>query len=346
MKKTIYKNILAAGILSAGVATVTPASAETTLTLSSWLPPSHPIVANMIVPWTEQVAEATNGNVKVKILAKGLGSPPAHFDIARKGQADVTYGVHGYQPGRFLLTKAAEFSFLGDKAEDVSVAYWRTHKKHLEAANEHEGVQLLGVFTHGPGQMYNAVRPISSLADLKGLKIRVGGGAINTITTAMGATPLLKSATKAYELMSHGVADGTFFPKESIKSFKLTKLVKYATIIPKGLYNVSFFLVMNSKKFDSLSDGDKAAIMKVSGENFARISGKAWDVADAAGVVAMKADGVQIQTASSALMAEIKAKGDPIEQAWVDDVKEKTGLDGAKIMADLRAEIANVAAGN
>ena len=75
------------------------ASAETTLTLSSWLPPSHPIVADMIVPWTQEVEKATKGNVKVKILPKPLGKPPAHFDIAKDGLADISYGVQGLSAG-------------------------------------------------------------------------------------------------------------------------------------------------------------------------------------------------------------------------------------------------------
>jgi len=346
MFKFITKNILAAGFIGSTLMASISVQAQTTLTLSSWLPPKHPIVANMIVPWAAQVEEATGGNVKIKILAKPLGKPPAHFDLARQGQADVTYGVHGYQPGRFLLTKTAEMPFLGDKAEDVSVAYWRTFKKHLEAAGEHKGVQVLSIFTHGPGQMYNSKRPINSLADLEGLKIRVGGGVVNDLTKAMGATALLKPAPKSYELMSNGVADGVFFPKESIKSFKLTKLVRHATIVPNGLYNTSFFLVMNPKKFAALSAADQEAIMKVSGEHFARLSGKAWDVADAAGITAMKEAGVDIQTASSALVAEIEAKASGIEEAWHAAVKDKTGLDGAAIMAAIRAEVANVAAGN
>ncbi|WP_417680580.1 TRAP transporter substrate-binding protein [Roseibium sp.] len=317
------------------------ASAETTLTLSSWLPPKHPIVENMIVPWAAEVEKATNGNVTVKILPKAMGKPPAHFDIAKDGLADISYGVHGYQPGRFLMTKAVEMPFLGDSATASSVAYWRIYKKYLEQFDEHKGTVVLGVFTHGPGEMFNAVRPVEKLADLDGLKIRVGGGVVNEVTQALGVTSLLKPASSSYELMSNGVADGVFFPKESIASFKLSKLVRYATFVPGGLYNTSFFLVMNPASFNKLSKEDQDAIMSVSGENFARIAGKGWDDADKAGVATMEADGVQIITASDDLVSAIKDKTSPIEEAWIAEVKEK-GLDGAQVMADLRAEIAKV----
>lgn len=336
--RQIFRNATAA-VLVLGCTIVTPSAfAETTLRLSSWLPPGHPIVRDMIMPWAKQVEEATQGRVKVNVLPKPLGKPPAHFDLAKDGVAEVTYGVHGYQPGRFLLTKAVEMPFLGDSAESTSVAYWRVYKQFMEKANEHDGVTLLSVFTHGPGHMYNSKRAIGNLEDLDGLKIRVGGGVVNDVSQAIGATPLLKPAPQSYELMSNGVADGVFFPGESIASFKLTKLVRYGTLIPKGLYNTSFFLVMNTKAFNALSEQDQAAIMEVSGENFARLSGKAWDNVDKIGIAKMKEDGVVLSTASDALVDQIKKATAGIEQAWIDESKSK-GVDGAAIMNALRAEI-------
>jgi TRAP-type C4-dicarboxylate transport system substrate-binding protein len=322
-QRTLISLGLAAGLLAAS------SVQAATLRLSSWLPAAHPIVKDMIIPWTEQVAAATDGRVTIEVLPKPLGNPPSHFDLAMNGIADVTYGVHGYQPGRFLLTKAVEFPFLGNSAESVSVAYWRIYKKHFEKANEHDGVQVLSMFTHGPGQIYNAKRPVKDISDLDGLKIRVGGGVVNDVAKAIGVTPLLKPV---------------FFPKESIKSFKLTKLVRHATLVPDGLYNVSFFLVMNPKTFAGLSKADQAAVMKVSGENFARLSGKAWDAVDVAGVAAMKADGVQVIDATDDLVNQIRARTASLEDKWIGEVKGK-GIDGAKVMGDLRAEIARVAAG-
>ncbi|SLN28917.1 TRAP transporter substrate-binding protein [Oceanibacterium hippocampi] len=321
------------------------ASAETTLRMSSWLPPKHPIVADMMVPWIEEVKKATNGSVNIIILPKALGAAPAHFDLAKDGIADVTFGVHGYQPGRFLLTQAAEVPFLGNSSEAISVAYWRIFEKHLAKANEHEGVKLLALMTHGPGQMFNTQRPITSLADLAGMKIRVGGGLINDLTTALGATALLKPAPASYELISTGVADGVFFPKESIKSFKLASFIKYGTVVPGGLYNVSFFLAMNPAKFEALTKAEQDAIMSVSGEHFAKMAGQAWDRADKAGQADMEAAGVEIIDAPEALVQGIAEKAAPMEAAWIAAAKEK-GIDGDMVLKDFRAEIAKLEASN
>ena len=336
MKKT--KLFIAGALVT--LAFAGPVRAETELTLSSWLPPGHPIVKDMILPWGENVKKATNGRVTVKVLAKGLGHPKIHYDIARDGLADVTYSVHGYTPGRFVMTKAVEFPFLSDSAEALSVAYWRVHEKYFAKANEHKDVKLLGVFTHGPGAIHNAKKDIKSVADMNGLKFRVGGGVVNDVAKALDTTPLLKPASKNYELLSHGVADGTLLPLESIKSFKIIKLVPHTTTVPGGLYNVSFFLVMNQAKFDSLPKEDQDAILSVSGEAFAKLAGQAWDKVDQEGLAAMKEAGNTVLTADQAMIDDIAARTAKLESDWVAQATER-GVDGAAAMAELRDIVKN-----
>jgi TRAP-type C4-dicarboxylate transport system substrate-binding protein len=178
---------------------------------------------------------------------------------------------------------------------------------------------------------------------MAGLKFRVGGGVAGNAAKALGVTAMLASATKNYEMLSSGVADGTFLPTESIKSFKLTKLLSFATTVPGGLYNTSFFLTMNPAKFDSLSANSQAVLMRTSGENFARIAGQGWDKHDAIGQAAMDAAGIATINASDAFVAEIKAATSHLEADWI-ATANGLGVDGAAVMADLRAEIAKVAA--
>lgn len=334
--KKLFAATLASGLMMSAASAV---SAAETLLMSSWLPPKHPIVADMIKPWIKAVEEESNGNLKIRILPKALGAPPAHFDLAKDGVADITYGVHGYQPGRFKLTAGAELPFLGDSAEATSVAYWRVHEKHFAAANEHEGTVLLGLMTHGPGVIHNNVRPINSVADMAGLKMRIGGGVVADVSKALGFTPIMASATKNYEMLSSGVADGTLLPFESIKSFKLSKLVNQATTLPGGLYNTSFFLVMNPAKFEGLSEDNQAAIMRASGENFARIAGQGWDAADKVGQAAAEAAGTKVIKASAALIQEVRETTKHVEKNWIATANE-LGVDGAAALYDLRSEIA------
>lgn len=338
------KTPLIAAALLALMLSAAPAQAQTVLTTSSWVPPGHPLTVDILVAWTKEVEQATQGRVKFNLLPKAPVAPPQTFDAVKDGVIDAAFTVHGYTPGRFLLTKMTEFGFLGDSAESISVAYQRMHERHLAKLDEHKGVKVVAVFSHGPGHMFSAKGPINALADLANMKIRVGGGIVNDYTKALGASPLLKPASESFQMLQSGVADGIFFPGESIAGFKLTSLIKHATLVPGGLYNVSFVMMMNEGRYNALPKADREVIDKLSGQHFARLAGKAWDAADAAGIDAMRAAGISVKTANPAFMAEIKAKIDPIEQVWYADIKPK-GLDGAALMKEFRAEIAKAAAG-
>jgi len=316
--------------------TAAVSQADTTkLTLSSWLPSGHPLVKDVIVPWTEQVEQATEGRVKVVMLPSALGHPKMHYDIARDGQADITYGAHGYTPGRFKLYKMVEFPFGGDSAEATSVAYWQVYNQYLAKAGEHRDVQLLGLFTHGPGQIHNSRKTVSDAADLAGLKLRVGGGIMNDLASELGAVTLQKPSSSIYELMSSGVADGTLFPLESVTAFNIQDKATHTTLVPGGLYNFSFFVVMNRDRFASLSQQDQQAIMSVSGESLARLAGQVWDRVDAAALDALKANGNEITAAPQAFIDEVRVSADPMIEAWEAEAAE-LGVDGTAALQAFR----------
>src|SRR5262245_6645524 len=322
------------------VALSSSAVAQVVLNASSWVPPGHPITATMLAPFCADIEKATSARVKCNILPKAPVGAIQTFDGVKDGLMDLSFVTHGYTPGRFALTDAPEFPFMGETAEVTAVAYQRIYERMLAKANEHKDVVLLSVFTHGPGQMYNSKRAINTLKDLDGLKIRVGGGLVNDITKNLGAVPMLKPAPESYELLSSGVADGLFFPKESPLSFKLVPLIKYVTYVPGGLYNVSFAWIANTAKWGQISAADRKAIEPLLGEALARRSGQAWDAADAKGEAAVREAKIPIVIAGPQLMAEIKAKTEPLEQEWIEKKAKPKGIDGAAVLKALRAEIA------
>ena len=339
LRQTIAAAALAAVAMVAG-----EASAQTTLRVANWLPPTHPLIQDIVRVWIRQVEEATQGRVKMQVLDAPLGPPPAHFDFAVNGVADVTYGVHNYTPGRFPTTELAELPFLSDTSRDLSVAYWRVYEKHLAKANEQRGVQVLGVFTHGPGHLYTTKREVSSIEDLKGLKIRIGGGISQEVAKAMGVVTVQAPSTQAYEILAQGVADGIQFPAESIAFFNLHNVTKHGTLFPGGLYNVSFFLVMNQARWNSLPEEDRKAILSVSGEKLARLAGEAWDRADARGHESMKQAGVVEKPAPEALVAAVQKAVQPVVDRTLANIQAK-GIDAKAAYEALKAEVAAVKAG-
>jgi TRAP-type transport system periplasmic protein len=320
------------------------AVAQTTMTMSSWVPPSHSLTKDVLAVWGQNVEKATNGRVKFQMLPKHPSAPPGTFDAVKDGLVDVSYVTASYTPARHVLPLLPELAGGGATAEINSVAFSRIHWKYLQPIGEYKGVKLLGVFTHGPGQMFNTKRPITKVEDLAGLKIRSGGGISEEMARALGASAFVKPAPESYELLSSGIADGTFFPLESINSFKLGSVVKYATLFPGGFYSSAFGFFMNEDRWNKLPKQDQDAIASVSGEAIARLAGKSWDNADRAALEEMKKVGIQITEASPELIKGVQERAQAIEQKWVAAATAK-GIDGAKVLAEFREEIKRVAAG-
>lgn len=314
-------------------------AADVELALSSWLPPRHPIVVNAIRPWAEEVGKVTEGRVSVRVLGKPLGSPPAHFDMARDGVADITYGLHSFsQDDRFKGSQVGQFSFIGDDAAVASEAFWTVYTEDLGAEAEHAGTKLLGLFVHGPGLIHNNLRRIETPADFAGMKIRVPGGYIAELTRALGADALFMSSPEVYEKLSRGVIDGVAFTYEALTAFRLTDHVKYSMTAPGGVYNTTWFLVANEGKWAQIAPRDRAAIEAISGPAFARRVGAAWNAADAAAVEAIEAAGVVVHPAPEPVLAAIRAHGAALERAWAEGLAEGLGggRDGAAALARLR----------
>jgi TRAP-type C4-dicarboxylate transport system substrate-binding protein len=319
-----------------------PVQAQVTLTYSSWVPPTHHLTiwqAN----WAAEVEKATSGRVKFTGLPKAPAAPPGTFDAVRDGLVDLSYVTASYTPARHILPLMAELPGAGETAEINSVAYSRIHWKYFQKAGEYKGVKLLAVWTHGPGQMFTK-KPIKSLAEFQNLKIRTGGGVAEQVANALGASAFVKPAPESYELLNSGVADGVFFPFESIVSFKLDKVIGQATVFPGGLYSSAFGFFMNEDKWNKIPKQDQAIIDKHAYEYAARSNGQSWDRADKVGIDALKAAGANIVTATPEMQGEAKKRSGPIIEDWVKKASAKVP-NARQVLDEFHAELKKLSAG-
>jgi len=340
--RSVVRSVVFAA-LAGSVVAAQPALAQTTLTMSSWVSPTHHITAVVLQGWANEAEKVTNGRVKFQMLPKHPSAPPGTFDAVREGLVDLSYVTASYTPARHIMPMLPELPGAGDTALVNSVAYSRIHWKHLHKVGEYKGVKLLGVFTHGPGQMFTK-RPVHNINDVQGLKIRTGGGVAEAVAKALGTSAFVKPAPESYELLKSGVADGVFFPMESIISFKLDTVLEQATLFPGGMYSSAFGFFMNEEKWNKLPKQDQDAIDKISGEWIARHAGQSWDEADRKGLEVLKKSGVKIVNADPAFVAEVKKRSAPIIEDWIQKASAK-GVDAAKILAEFREELKKVAAG-
>ena len=276
-----FLKLTAAAVVFCGTS-ISAFAQDHTLTISSWAPPTHGINARMWPNLIKMIEEATDGRVTAEIKL-GLAPPPAQMDLIMDGAADMTIIFHGYQPGRFVGTKLIELPGYEGNAEAASIAYWAVYEKHLAVLNEHRGVKLIGLTTHGPGQIHTS-KDVKTLADLNGLKTRLPGGVASEVAAELGMIGISVPAPKVYETLASGAADAVAMPFESRVGFKLTEVATNVLELPGGFYRGSFAFLMNEDAFAALPEDIQAALNeKVFGAPTSRMLGKTWDEIDKIG---------------------------------------------------------------
>jgi TRAP-type C4-dicarboxylate transport system substrate-binding protein len=299
-------------VLSLGMSSMTYA-ADYNLKIAGWAPPTHGMNAIMWPTLVKMMEEATDGRVTGE-LKLGLAPPPAMMDLVQDGAADMSIIFHGYQPGRFVANKLIELPGYIGNAEMASVAYWRVYESHLAALKEHRGVKLVALTTHGPGQFHNKA-DVKSLAEMDGLKTRIGGGVASDVAAELGLVGIRVPAPKVYETLASGAADAVAIPYEGRKSFKLTEVAKNVFEMPGGFYRGSFAIIMNEDTYNDMpKDIQEALTSKVFGERTSRMLGAAWDTVDEVGIEATKATADNtIRIASKNDQAKFKAITDKVK---------------------------------
>ncbi|KEA63640.1 TRAP-type C4-dicarboxylate transport system, periplasmic component [Marinobacterium lacunae] len=308
--------------------------AETVLRVGTWLAPSNPQNAVVWPTWAKWVEEATEGRVRVEV-EEGLGHPKTLFQLVEDGVIDASFSYHGYVPGRFQLPQAVEQPGLGVSAEAASVALWRVYDQHFKQANEFDGLEVIGMFTHGPGYIHSK-EPITSWDQIKGKKIRIGGGVQSVLGERMGITPVAAPAPKVYEMLQQGVIDGVFMPMGEQKALRLNEVAPNVTLLPGGMYLGSFSIFMNPDFLADLDPKDREAILSVSGEKLSQMAGKAWDGIDAEGYKVAQASGVNlIEVKETDPMArEFYAMIKGMKEEWVESVADR-GIDAQAAVDEL-----------
>jgi TRAP-type transport system periplasmic protein len=300
-------------------------SAEITLTYSNFFPPTNR-VSVLSEQWCKEVEKRTNGKVKINYFpGSALTKPAQTYDAVVKGIADIGLSFVGYTRGRFPLTAAFELpigirtAYEGTK---LANAYYEKFKP-----KELDEVKIIYFHSSPPHHLF-AKKPIATLADIKGLKIRAGGSAAEGVE-ALGAVPVSMPMSDAYDALSKGVVDGIESPFEAMKGFRLADVVNHCTIL-ENFYAGLAFVVMNKKKWDGLPPDVKETMDKINLE-WADKQGKLWDELELEGKDVFLQKGGKILTFSEAEYKELAEKMDPIINKYVEETK-KMGLPGDEVI--------------
>lgn len=301
------------------------------LLLNSFLAPQHPVTRVVIKPWADKVAVATEGRVKVDVAPASLAAPAQQLSGVSKGVFDIAYQFHGLMAEQVKLNQIAHLPFVNTSSRGSSVALWRTYEKYFAKAKEMDEVQVLAMFVLPPGVMYGMNGPVRSVADLKGKKVYGLPGVPATLLEAAGAGVVAAPAARSFEIISGKTVDA--FVGYSVSDADGLKTLPYATDITDiegHLSAPSFALFINKKRWQALSQADRDAIMKISGEAFAQ-NMAVYDELETKARAGAAAKGVKFHRADAGFMKDLRTLAEPLDKAWKADAT-KLGVNATEAL--------------
>jgi TRAP-type C4-dicarboxylate transport system substrate-binding protein len=312
-----------------------PAHAEAVrLTYSNFFPPTH-IQSQLAEQWCAEVEKRTGGAVRVDYFPGGtLTKAPEIYDGVTEGLCDIGMSAPGYTRGRFPVLSAVDLP-LGYASGPAATAVANAVFEKFRPA-EFDAVEVMYFHAHGPGLLHTVKKPVATLEDLKGLKLRATGNSAKVVQ-ALGATPVAMSMPDAYQAMQKGVVDGGLHPVETNKGWKMGEVVRFMTQSRAVAYTTAFYVVMNKARWAAIPPEAQAAIRELNVEWAAR-HGQAWDASDAEGMEFFLSKGGQVTALGDGEAERWRAACAPILDEYVREA-EAAGLDGKAILEFIQATL-------
>ncbi|AUH35067.1 TRAP transporter substrate-binding protein [Paracoccus tegillarcae] len=315
-----------------------PAAAQdVTLKLHHFLPETSFVPAQILTPWAERIEARSEGRIKVEAYpSMALGGKPADLiEQAADGVVDVVWTLPGYTPGRFPRTEVVELPFMSADAGATSAALWSMAEGWQDS--DFRDVHLLGIWVHGPGVIHSA-KPVTTLEDMAGMKLRAPSRAASMLLEKAGAAPIGMPAPAVPEALSKGVIDGAMFPWEVTSSVRVGEFVNNHTEFQgRAVYTAVLMLAMNKGVYDDLPDDLKAVIDAESGAAFSADAGRVQQTGDQPPRDQSLADGANVITVSDAEAARWHDLGQQVITDWSAAAAD---FDGAALVEQARAAIA------
>jgi len=337
--KTRFKFLLTAAALALGTGAL---AQSVTLKVHHFLPAGSAAQTMFIKPWCDKIAQDSGDKLKCQIYPSMQlgGTPPQLFDQVKDGLADIVWVLPGYTAGRFPLTEVFELPFMMQNPEATSKALWDYVTQNPAVANEYKDVKLIALHVHGDGVFHMTGKPIKTLADLKGTKLRAPTRQTNKLLAALGATPVAMPVPQVSEALSKSVIDGALVPYEVVPAVKIQDLAKFHSETDPSepaIYTSTFVFAMNKAKYESLPPDLKKVIDANSGQAISGSVGKAFLAADDIGKKLTAKNTHNVIPAAE--LQAWKQIGAQVTDAWVADVSAK-GANGKQLLDNARSLIA------
>ncbi len=281
-----------------------------------------------VVQFAADVEKATGGKLKITVHpAASLFKANEIKRAVQGGQAQIGeilisgYSnedpIFGLDSVPFLATSYAE-----------SAKLWKVSKKATEERFAKQGMAILYAVPWPPQGIYST-KPLNSVADMKGLKLRAYNPMISRIAELAGAQPVTIQAAELAQAMATGAVNANITSGATGYDTKAWEVVKnyYDTQawLPKNL------IIVNKKAFDALDKATQAAVLKAAADAETR----GWKISEektAWYLGELKKNGMNVSPPSAQLKADFQKIGATLTEEWL----KTAGADGKAIVEAFR----------
>jgi TRAP-type C4-dicarboxylate transport system substrate-binding protein len=325
-----------AGAALAAAAFSTP-HAEEVLRFGTNVQPMMHMNNAFLVLWTSRINEAGKDQVKIELIyGLNVTNLTNLFDRVYNDVAQMSWGTVNII-GRFPLSDVSALPFAANSAEDASVAFWRLHAAG-GLGDEYKDFRPLVIVVFPQAGIHTSKKPIATMEDMKGLKMRIGSKVAGQIVTELGSAPIATATNEMYESVQRGLVDGLYSQWTAFQPFKLHEVTFQHLDAQLGASTAMIF--MAEKKYQSLPDGARRALDANTGEAPSREFGKFWDTVQAQGRADVAAlPGHTIRTLAPAEATRWRQALETVNVEWAKSVPG-----GEKTLSMYRAELAKLQA--
>ena len=284
------------------------AMAQEEIKLHSFVPPTHVIWTDVLTPWAAEVAKRSNNKLIVRLFPSMQlgGKPPELYRQTVQGVVDAAFTLPGYTSNDFPMMALTELPGTAASADDGTRKLWKHYDQFL--AREYTGTKVLMLWNSDTASLMSRNKPIRTLEDMKGMKIRTPSAAQSAQIEALGATPIDMPVTQIYNSLDRGVIDATQIPLSAALDFKLIEVAKYFTIdAPLG--RSPFLVAMNRARYEKLPPDLKKIIDDTTGLELSLKGAETYDKKNKESLAAAQKD------------REVIVLSAPERQRWINAFK-------------------------
>jgi TRAP-type C4-dicarboxylate transport system substrate-binding protein len=257
--------LLARMFAAASLAAVALSAADAKeLRLASGAPPVHPAADPLYAKFAEFLPQETNGALTGTQIGPEVVNIVQVKQALQSSLAEVGNLLPLFVPADLPNTAlTGDLALLATNPHAMGAAMTEYVVNCAECQAEFK--ELGGVYVgSGSSDVYVLLttKPVRSLEDLKGLRLRSGGAPYARWATAMGAAPAQVPVSDQFEQISQGVLDGTMGSVSDLMSYRLIDVAKYIIDLPLGTYHTTSNFTVTTGAWSDMSPEERAGLAR------------------------------------------------------------------------------------